>query len=121
LSCKLTVLGIEVWDQADHFPRQFGQIQRLNDKLPLSRISQQLLREVRRPLAAVDDIVDQPPRRVEWRHAVSDQAGVTENADQKIIEIVGDSAGQNSDALQFGGLAKLVLQSLSLGDIPSYE
>ena len=61
------------------------------------------------------------PRRAEWRHAVSDQAGVAENADQKIIEIVSDPAGQNSDALQFGGFAKLILQSLSLGDIPRNE
>ena len=88
---------------------------------------QQLMRQPRGASAHVDDFGDvslegdhgfvraEPEPAGQLRQAVRDERGIVHDPGQEVVEVMGDPAGQLSDALQPLGLVKSVLQIAKIG------
>ena len=76
---------------------------------------EQLSGQARGALGRFDDFVHIAPAPVFRREAVCGELGVAEDGGQKIVEIVGDAAGEVADGVHFLRLAELGFEDSACG------
>src|SRR5713226_5321761 len=69
-------------------------------------------------LAGLSSIAQVGPSGVALGKSVGCQANVAENSSEKIIEIVGNTAGEQPQTFELGRLPELFIQALAFGNVP---
>ena len=72
---------------------------------------------MRRLFTRFDDTFEDLAGRVPVREHVFGHAGIPDDPDQQVVEIVSDAAGEETEAFQFLGVPQLLLDALPSGDV----
>ena len=86
------------------------QVDRFNLIFALTRISEQLGCQLRAPFYLALDIFQWFIVRAVFVDIIQNQRGIAQNGSHKIIEIMGNTAGQGADGFHLLGLVKLSFQ-----------
>ncbi len=84
-----------------------GEVHGFDDEFALAGIGQHLPRQFRSPLHRFLDHLDVRSRRLGGGQFSQCQVGVAHDPGQDVVEIMGDAAGQDTQAFQFLGMPKL--------------
>ena len=89
----------------------------VQDKPAFTGVGQELARQIGGPFARLHQALQEGTQRAGGRRKVEAEAGVSHNAGEEIIEVMGDAAGQYSEAFQLLRFTKLLFNLFALGDI----
>ena len=103
------LLGDGRLDEAADFGDEGREIQRLHHEPALAGIGQHLPGQVGGLFAGFDDAIQQLGGGVVGRKQFLGEAGVADHADQQVIEVMGDAARQQPEALQLLSLPEALL------------
>ena len=90
------------------------QVERADVEAALARIGQHLPGQLGGSRRRLDDVVDLLARRVRVAHLGQRHRGVALDDGEQVVEVVGDAAGENAQALQLLGLQHLVVDAGAL-------
>jgi hypothetical protein len=114
--------------QLRHLLDQGREVDGLDQDLALARVRQHLVGELGGPQGRDLDLADELVDRRPARQLHQSQAGVAENSDQQVVEIVRDAAGEEPQALHLLRLldaplepAALLFAALALGDVGDHR
>src|SRR4029450_5074638 len=101
LKANVCVLWERCLQQTRHAHDQPGEVDCLEDQAAAARISQHLLRQVCSPQGCLSDLVEVSPGRDTGGQSELGDLGIAQHAGQQVVKVVGNTAGQDAETLQF--------------------
>jgi hypothetical protein len=103
-----------------HLIDKARKVDRLDEKATLAGVGEHLVGEVGRPLRRRVDVADELPHRGLRRGLRQGEIRIAEDHHQQVVEVVGDSPGQDAETFEFLRLLHPPLedQALVLGVAP---
>ena len=104
-----------------HLLHKAVQVDLLDHKAAAAGVGEHLAGEFRGALAGGLDRLDRGPGRRSGREFGQGQARIAEDADQQVVEVVGDTPGEDGKRLGLLGLEQCLVGALALGDVAKAE
>jgi hypothetical protein len=117
LDLELDLRGHELAKPVLELAHLCAQLEALHVHRSAAREDQELLRQRRRALAAIDDLLEIRARGVAFSEIVVGELGVPEDAREQVVEVVRDAARQHAEALELAGVAQLSFGADPLGHV----
>jgi hypothetical protein len=110
-------LGDHGLQEVTHLLDQGAEIDARDEEAPLAGVGEELPRELGRAQRGGLDALDGHERRRARRQLELREAGVAEHADEEVVEVVRDAAGEHAEALELLRRDELVLEPAGLGHV----